>query len=309
MTDETNPGPAWDRKPRPKGQAPRVALVIALIVGTLWGAVTIINGSVEGAEPGHGGLAYKLGGVMGQTFASAMLIGVIMWLIVYFAAVKPSGRRVGAAYFAILITVFTLIFGPLSFLHQFGGLSGGSAQVAELAQRYNAVQADDGRQFQSELAKTTQEQVLDPESLERLGGLAKASEVLKKQRGVVTAYQALILLRQADERARINALNVDAETRTRALADFNAATSKNNADLNAYLRLQFDILDHEDALVAFLTRSRDGWRAVGAQFTFTRPGLLPEFQAIVTPLRSDQTDLKALIDRVNAPKAKTTTSE
>ena len=305
MSDQSS-APAGQRKLPATGKSPRLALIIRLIAGGLFGAVDIIQGKAETAEPGDMELVVRAGGVVGEATASTFLVGVITWAIVYFAAVKPSGRPVGGAYFAIIIVVFLLIFAPLSFLHQFGLLDRGDPQIAALAKSYNATQAQDIRNYQDEMSVTINAQPLDPYLMEAPGGLAKAAEALKTQRAIVTKYRALAAQREADQRAKLEALKIDAGAKAAALAQFNSAMAKTDADLNTLWRLQFDALDHEEAMVAYLTRWRGSWRALGAGVSFNNANLIAGYKAITTPIQADQAQMKALVDRDRAQSAKTT---
>ena len=185
-----------------------------------------------------------------------------------------------------------------SFIGGFGG--GPSRHQAAVVQHAIEVRLDgDAVDFQREMKAAGPGEFLMPRALAAPGGLNTATNALARQRVIVDKYAALYERRKAEHRREIGALYSTNYQREQALAKFDANNAQTAQDVASYWAQERDILSRENDMVDYLRRVRSGWRADGDRVLFTRPGLLPAYQADVNDLRERHAALSALVSRMN----------
>jgi hypothetical protein len=90
----------------------RTPLLIGGAVVVLMNLTTALKQRAVAPDGTAESLGYFYGQVVGMLIGAALFLPTIVWLIVYFFFIRPSGRKVGLKYFGLLALAGALAAAP-----------------------------------------------------------------------------------------------------------------------------------------------------------------------------------------------------
>lgn len=302
MTDDPFSSRLAGSTPRKKSKTPaRIALVIGAIIAVIWSAAQTLSsiGSDRNAPPDPSETAaYSLGESIGGVLGAGLFIGGLIWLVVYFAFVKPSGHRNGTKYFLVLAMAAMLGAAPFRFVELSAG--GLSARVDSITAEYRAEMKADDEAYFEELKATGFEARLgtfgrmatDPVAAEATA--AKALAVAEKYRSIDAA-------RGPKVRARLAALELTGSQRQDLLGGFDSGYNAKRPLVEDVWRLEIEAIKNLLEGARILKRARGRFTVDGDNVMFNRQSDLNAFQAIVLRHRTLEMEQQVAKLRLNTP--------
>jgi hypothetical protein len=292
------------------------ALAIALIVGVVWvGFIARTNAAaIIGGEGDGMGLGYGLGVLVGST----MIPVVLIWLVLFFAWVRPRQPQRAAPYLLILAIVLTVtnvaattvmkgaMQRDLSEGRQItsdlvatarsvadGGSAvdrqpkskGGLREVEGVARGLLADAVADREAYRNELAGLGFPEVITPQRVAADPGQRATLAKLDQMREIVAKYQRRDAERLEAARAKVAALPRNAFT-SGFLEGYDKARAQGGATSARAWRLELEMVDEHRKAIEALRRSAGRWQAQKDGYVFERQADLDAWQAPIQRIQA-----------------------
>lgn len=287
-------------RPAKKRRPPVGGLIVAAVIVMAMAANTASKGG--GGPPGE-----VLGYMLGSAFAAAGLAWIVLWL----AAIRPSGHKVGALYFGILLVagVIAAIATPtrqaegdmgkaadgMASAYAAAGkgdkidtapvADGQAGEVERFFRTYMATLAEDQKAYAQELAPLTLDKILSEQALKADPDLSRARTQVARAGAVVRRHRDLFFTRLDEAEKRIDTIPVPAAARAQFKAGFLNGVARSSASATELWDLEEAAVREMEGAVDVMAKSRGRWRYQGGELVFDRDRDLAAFNGHIQEMQ------------------------
>jgi hypothetical protein len=233
--------------------------------------------------------AEGLGFLFGTGLGGALIFGGGGFLVLYFASLRSSGRRVGVPYFTTLF-VWSGLFAVLAHVMFAGAASGGghAAMVAEMQGYLQRATAQEAAS-RAQLAANDPEHLLDPAFLHSTADIPGQRARVQRLRQLALAGRANMVRLQDEEHARLAAAFPG------ELASFDRGVQGSRARMDQMIDASRANMDEIAATLDFLEQSSRHWRSQNGHYVFDDQPTLDAFNGHMIHLQATLNAVRQLL--------------
>lgn len=261
-------------------------LVAAIVITAIWSFALSVRPLDDVFFEDQGGAAGAAAYVLGTIVGSAIFVGGLVWLLLYFGFTRRLAPARGPAHFLALALTAALAATPLNAL-KIVGLANylGTAPVRVVLGDYTARRDALGAEIRRERDAIVDGGFMEPAALARPGGLGEARRQLAALRKLAAEAPSRLDREAALARARV-AEAASPGQRKRILAEFDAGYAEARATNAQDAALSAEAFDAMEGQLDVLSRTPRAWRPDGDAFGFTRDADLAAFNAHAAKLNT-----------------------